>query len=56
MFKYVNCVSGSPNDLKEAYKKEIKCYPHLPCSEGPAQHFGVLRVITSARGTSLASA
>lgn len=24
MFKYVNFVSGSPNDLKEAYKKQLK--------------------------------
>lgn len=24
MFKYVNSVSGSPNDLKEAYKKQLK--------------------------------
>lgn len=23
MFKYVNFVSGSPNDLKEAYKKQL---------------------------------
>lgn len=40
MFKYVNFVSGSPNDLKEGYKKQLNitfAFHGAKCSQGGHQ-------------------
>lgn len=43
MFKYVNCVSGSPDDLEEAYKKQpnitlaFHAAKALECAQGGHQ-------------------
>lgn len=46
MFKYVNFISGFPNDLKEAYKKQ----PNI------AFAFHVAKVLQCAHGMALAGA
>lgn len=58
MFKYVSCVSGSLNDLKEAYKKKsnvtLVFHAARVLISILAQHFGMLGMVTCTCGICLA--